>query len=155
MKASKKASCIIDFLCWYNIPGVTFPSVWAGKWPFSRKIKLLSVRLVKCIFFRLFCFELRTLTTPHFKASWPRKKFYYLKRKLCIVANECSFEIGRISVMRVREIKRVHPNLYGAPCTIKDEVICTCSYQSHNGKLPPHCKYFQSKINFLKIVGIS
>ena len=40
----------------------------------------------------------------------------YLKRKLCIVVNECSYEIGRISVMIFREIKMVPPDLYGAPC---------------------------------------
>ena len=36
---------------------------------------------------------------------------------LCIVAKECSFEIGRISVMRAYEIKRVRPNIYGGPCS--------------------------------------
>ena len=41
----------------------------------------------------------------------------YLKRMLCIVANELSFEIGRISVMRVCENKRVRPHIYGGPCT--------------------------------------
>ena len=40
----------------------------------------------------------------------------YLKRKLCIVENELSFEIGSISVMRACVIKRVRPILYGTPC---------------------------------------
>ena len=40
----------------------------------------------------------------------------YLKIMLCVVVNEFSFEIGRISDMRAFEIKRVRPNLYGAPC---------------------------------------
>ena len=40
----------------------------------------------------------------------------YLKRKLCIAANELSFEIGSISVMRACEIKRMRPNIYGGPC---------------------------------------
>ena len=40
----------------------------------------------------------------------------YLKRKLCIVANEFSFEIGRISVMRACVLYRARPILYGTPC---------------------------------------
>ena len=45
-----------------------------------------------------------------------RERDVYSKRKLCIVVNECSYEIGRISVMIFREIKMVPPDLYGAPC---------------------------------------
>ena len=41
----------------------------------------------------------------------------YLKRKPYIVVNDFSFEIGRISVMRVCEIRIVRPILYGSPCT--------------------------------------
>ena len=33
------------------------------------------------------------------------------------MANECSFEIGRISVLRAYVIKRVRLDLYGTPCT--------------------------------------
>ena len=40
----------------------------------------------------------------------------YLKREPYIVANKCSFEIGRTSVMRASEMKIVHPILYGSPC---------------------------------------
>ena len=40
----------------------------------------------------------------------------YLKRKLCIVENDLSFEIGRISVMRACETKRLWLVLYGTPC---------------------------------------
>ena len=45
----------------------------------------------------------------------------YLKRKLCTVANECSFEIGRITVLRACVIKRVRLDLYGTPCMKKTE----------------------------------
>ena len=41
----------------------------------------------------------------------------YLKRMLCIIVSELSFEIGRISVMRACETKRVALDLYGTPCT--------------------------------------
>ena len=51
--------------------------------------------------------------TSNFDDTW----VIYLKRKLCVVANECSFEIGRISVIRACEIKRVRPNIYGGPCS--------------------------------------
>ena len=38
--------------------------------------------------------------------------------------NECTFEIGRISVMRVCETKRVRLDLYGTPCKNKLEGQC-------------------------------
>ena len=47
----------------------------------------------------------------------------YLKRMLYIVANELSFEIGRTSVMRVCETKRVQLDLYGSPCTKYNTVV--------------------------------
>ena len=42
----------------------------------------------------------------------------YLKRKLCTIANECRFEIGRIAIIRACVIERMRPILYGAPCTV-------------------------------------
>ena len=56
--------------------------------------------------------------------TWER--VIYLKRKLCIVANECSFDIGKIPVMRAYEIKRVSANLYGSPCTIMSYSVKSC-----------------------------
>ena len=44
-------------------------------------------------------------------------KSYTLQKEALHVAKECSFEIGRISVMRAYEIKRVRADLYGSPCT--------------------------------------
>ena len=40
----------------------------------------------------------------------------YLKRKPNIVANECSFEIGKISNMKACMVKVVRPILSGTPC---------------------------------------
>ena len=57
----------------------------------------------------------------------------YLKIKLCKIANDCSFEIGRISVMRACEIKRVRADLYGSPCTlVRDLVSATCMFSERN-----------------------
>ena len=57
-----------------------------------------------------------------FLSQLTKERVIYLKRKLCIVANECSFDTGRISVMRARVIKRVRPILYGAPCITKMDI---------------------------------
>ena len=51
-----------------------------------------------------------------FLSQLTKERVIYCKRKLCIVANECSFEIERFSIMRACEIKRVMANLYGPPC---------------------------------------
>ena len=54
-----------------------------------------------------------------------KERVTYLKRKLCIVVNECSFEIGRISVTRFCEIKivaPVRPVIYGAPCNLITQI---------------------------------
>ena len=52
-----------------------------------------------------------------------QEEVIYLKRKLCVVANECSFEIGRIFIIRACVIKRVRPILYGAPCRCSWEIL--------------------------------
>ena len=51
-----------------------------------------------------------------FVSQLTKERVMYLKRKLCIVENELSFEIGRISFRRACEIKRVRLDLYGSPC---------------------------------------
>ena len=45
------------------------------------------------------------------------RKSIYLKRKPCIVANEWSLLIGRISVLRACYIRIVRPDPYGSPCS--------------------------------------
>ena len=53
-----------------------------------------------------------------------------LKRKPNIVAIECRFEIGRISVARACEIKIVRPDLYGTPCiSTQIERQCSITFQ--------------------------
>ena len=71
------------------------------------------MRLVKYTVFRYSCFGLKTLTTP----IWPRKELHTSKESS--EAHEFSFEIGKISVIRAYEIKRVRPDLYGATCLSK------------------------------------
>ena len=51
-----------------------------------------------------------------FLNQWTQERFIYLKRKLYIVVNECSFELGSISFMRAGVIKIVRLDLYGTPC---------------------------------------
>ena len=61
-------------------------------------------------------FGLQTLMTRHFLASLPGKKYIYLKRKPYTVLNECTFDIGWISVIRACENRIVRPDLYGSSC---------------------------------------
>ena len=63
-----------------------------------------------------FLFWTKKFDDSPFLSQLTQERFIYLKRKLCIIANEFSFEIGKISLMRACTIKRVRPNLYGAPC---------------------------------------
>ena len=58
-----------------------------------------------------------------FLSQLTQERVVYLKRKLCIDTNECSFKIGRISFMRACVIKKVRPILYGAPCTLNSFII--------------------------------
>ena len=47
----------------------------------------------------------------------------YLKRKLCIVENDLSFEIGRISVMRACEIKKVSVIFMAPPVDFVNPIL--------------------------------
>ena len=51
-----------------------------------------------------------------FLSQLTKERVMYLKRKLCIVKNYLSFEIGWIFVMRAYETKRLGLDLYGTPC---------------------------------------
>ena len=79
-----------------------------------------------------------------FLSQLTKERVIYLKRKLCIVANECSFDTGRISVMRARVIKRVRPILYGAPC---NHLLSTPS-------LTKDLHRFYHGQNFVLLIGI-
>ena len=94
---------------------------------FQLKIKQLQVQnwlqnqIVACEtskkhLFQTFLFWTSNFEDSPFLSQFTQKRVLYLKRKLCVVANECSFEIGRISIMRAFEIKRVRADLYGSPC---------------------------------------
>ena len=93
-----------------------------------------KIQIITCETSKMYLLQTSFFWTSHFDNSpflsqlTYKQRVIYPKRKLCIVGNECSFEIGRISVMRVRQIKRVHPNLYGAPCKLmfyKSEIKST------------------------------
>ena len=57
----------------------------------------------------------------------------YLKRKLYIVVNECSFELGIISFMRAGVIKIVRLDLYGPPCIQHNTLLKSIHFTSPRG----------------------
>ena len=65
----------------------------------------------------------------------------YLKRKLYIVVNECSFELGRISFMTAGVIKIVRLDLYGPPCKFEFQncVLDTISNTRPSNAFPNIC----------------
>ena len=81
------------------------------------KIQIIARETSKMHLLQIFLFWTFNFDDSPFLSQLTQERGIYLKRKLCIVANECIFEIGRISVLRPCVIKRVRLDLYGPPCT--------------------------------------
>ena len=83
----------------------------------GREIQIIACETSKMHLLQTYLLWTLNFDDSPFLSQQTWERVIYLKRKLCIVANECSFDIGKIPVMRAYEIKRVPANLYGSPCT--------------------------------------
>ena len=75
------------------------------------KIQIIACEISKMHLLQTFLFWTSNFDDPPFLSQLTKERVMYLKRKLCIVANEISFEIRRNSVMRACETKRVRLDL--------------------------------------------
>ena len=110
--------CVQSFSAWVRAhPGSNHSQILtAASSKNGRKIQIIARETSKIHLHQIFLFWTFNFDDSPFLSQLTQERGIYLKRKLCIVANECSFEIRRISIIRACEIKRVHPNLYGVSC---------------------------------------
>ena len=80
------------------------------------KIQIISREINKMHPLKTLLFWTSNFDNSQFLSQLTQERVVNLKSKLCRVANKLSFEIGRISVMRACETKRVRLDLYGTPC---------------------------------------
>ena len=88
----------------------------------GRKIQIIACETSKLYLLQTFLFWTSFYDNSLFLSPLTKKRVIYLKRKLCLIVNEYSIEIGSISVMRAYVIKRVPANFYGSPCTYCERV---------------------------------
>ena len=101
---------------WFLAEAAMWSALTAASPKNGRNTQMIACETSKMDPLQTFLFWTLNFDNSPFLSQLTKEKVTYLKRKLSIVANECSFEIGRISIMRACEIKRVTTNLYGSPC---------------------------------------